>query len=761
MGKIQKLIAKMTLEEKAGLCSGEDFWHTKGIERLGIPEVMMTDGPHGLRKQAGDTDHLGLNESVPAVCFPAACAMGSSFDRDLIEDMGKTLGRECQADEVGMLLGPGVNIKRSPLCGRNFEYFSEDPYLTGKMAASYINGLQKQKIGASLKHFAANNQEYRRMTSSSEVSERALREIYLPAFEIAVKEAQPKSVMCSYNKINGEYASENHKLLTEILRDEWGFEGFVVSDWGAVNDRVKALEAGLDLEMPSSGGFNDAKIVKAVEDGTLDEAVLDRAVERILEAVFFYRNNKRKSIIFNRNKDHAKAVDYATECAVLLENNGVLPLNPESKIAYIGGFAKDPRYQGGGSSHINASEVSSALAAAEEKERQVTYAEGFPADDDESDEKAFAEAVEAAKAADVAVVFAGLPATYESEGYDREDMKLPQCQNDLIDEIVKVQKNVVVVLHNGSPVETPWADKVSAVLEMYLAGQGVGEACDRLLYGEANPSGRLAESFPYRAEDNPSYLFFKGDGKKVHYNEDVFVGYRYYDTKKVPVRWAFGHGLSYTRFDYSNLDLSAEEFAEGKTLKVQADIKNVGDVTGKEVVQLYVSDKNGTAERPLKELKGFTKVELEPGETKTVEFELTARDLSYYDEDMGGWYAPTGTYEILLAHASDDLRLSKEVKFKAKKELPFEIDKTTTVGALLAHPQTRDIIMEVMGNFKELLEPTKKERMLRNMDTDRELQKAMQRAMLENMPLKTLVSFDVPGKRVEEIIEELREALKE
>ncbi len=467
---IKKLVSEMTLEEKAGMCSGEDFWHLKKVERLGIPSVMVSDGPHGLRKQPEEADHLGIGASIVAVCFPAACATASSFDTELMNEMGKTLGEECQAENLSVLLGPAVNIKRSPLCGRNFEYLSEDPYLAGKMAAAYIRGVQSKDVGTSMKHYAANNQEYKRMSCSSNLSERTFREIYLAAFETAVKEAQPKTIMCSYNKINGTYASENHHLLTEILRDEWGFEGYVMTDWGAVADRVKGIAAGLDLEMPGSGGFNDAKIVAAVKDGSLDERLLDEAVENILKVVFSYADHRHPDAVFDRDADHEKAVKIETECAVLLENNGLLPLKADAKVAYIGEYAAKPRYQGGGSSHINASKVTSALESAEAKGRAVTYVKGFPADKDEEDEKEFAAAVQAAKEAEAAVIFAGLPDIIESEGYDRKDMKLPAGQNKLIEAVVKVQPNTVVVLHNGSPVETPWADSAAAILEMYLGG---------------------------------------------------------------------------------------------------------------------------------------------------------------------------------------------------------------------------------------------------------------------------------------------------
>lgn len=755
---IKKLVSEMTLEEKAGMCSGEDFWHLKKVERLGIPSVMVSDGPHGLRKQPEEADHLGIGASIVAVCFPAACATASSFDTELMNEMGKTLGEECQAENLSVLLGPAVNIKRSPLCGRNFEYLSEDPYLAGKMAAAYIRGVQSKDVGTSMKHYAANNQEYKRMSCSSNLSERTFREIYLAAFETAVKEAQPKTIMCSYNKINGTYASENHHLLTEILRDEWGFEGYVMTDWGAVADRVKGIAAGLDLEMPGSGGFNDAKIVAAVKDGSLDEKLLDKAVENILKVVFSYADHRHPDAVFDREADHEKAVKIETECAVLLENNGLLPLKADAKVAYIGEYAAKPRYQGGGSSHINASKVTSALESAEAKGRAVTYVKGFPADKDEEDEKELAAAVQAAKEADAAVIFAGLPDIIESEGYDRKDMKLPACQNKLIEAVVKVQPNTVVVLHNGSPVETPWADSAAAILEMYLGGQGVGEATDLLLYGEVNPSGRLAETFPLHLEDNPSYLNFPGDGTNVDYAEGIYVGYRYYDTKKMPVRWAFGHGLSYTTYTYGNLGMPAEALGDESSVKVTVDVTNTGSMAGKEVVQLYVSDKNGTAGRPAKELKGFAKVALAPGETKTVEFTLTARDLSFYHEGLGDWYAPSGTYEVLVGHASDEIALTGELSFETKKLLPLYVSGATTLGELLAHPVTVSAAGQLIEQMKSgMMGVMQGEDTAEALGTGAE----MMEAMMMGMPLKSLASFAGPeaAAQIEQMMGSLNQML--
>lgn len=738
--KIRELVRQMTLEEKAGMCSGENFWELKSVERLGIPSVWVSDGPSGLRKQVQEQDHLGLSDSIEAVCFPASCATASSYDRELLESTGETLGNECQAENVSVLLGPGVNIKRSPLCGRNFEYFSEDPYLAGEMATAYINGVQSQGIGTSMKHFAANDQEFYRMSSSSDLDERTFHEIYLPAFETAVKKAQPRTIMCSYNKINGTYASENHELLTEILRDRWGFEGAVVTDWGAVADRVKGIQAGLDLEMPGSGGYHDAKIVKAVQDGTLSEADLNLAVERVLNVVFAYVENKREGAIFDREADHRKARDAAEQCAVLLANNGVLPLKAGQKIAYIGGYARVPRYQGGGSSHVHAHRVSDALAVALERGRNVRYAEGFPTDGDEYDEARAAEAIDAARDADAAVIFAGLPDSFESEGYDRDHMGMPACQNRLIGEIAKVQKNVVVVLHNGSPVETPWANDVSAILEMYLAGEGVGEATDALLYGEANPSGKLAETFPIRVEDNPTYIDYATNPLHAIYSERVYVGYRYYDKKKMPVRWAFGHGLSYTTFEYSNLALSKDAFTDGETITVSVDVKNTGAIAGREVVQLYVADRAGTPDRPVKELKGFGKATLEPGETKTVTMELDARSLSYYEVRLHDFYAPTGEYEILVGAASDDIRLTAKLHFSSTRTLLDHVDGATTIGELLGDARTASAVQQMMQQMASADPRSEAVTDSSQSESDR----IMMERMMFQMPLKSLGSFGGP-----------------
>lgn len=693
---LKKLISQMTLEEKAGMCSGLDFWHLKGIERLGIPSVMVSDGPHGLRKQDLEADHLGINESIKAVCFPPAVLSACSFDRDLLSELGDAIGREAQAQDLSVVLGPAVNIKRSPLCGRNFEYYSEDPYLAGEAAASFIRGVQSHHVGTSIKHFAANNQEFNRMSSSSNVDERTLREIYLPAFETAVKKAAPYTVMCSYNRLNGTYASENHWLLTDVLRKEWGFQGYVMSDWGAVNNRVDALKAGLELEMPASGGINDQEIIKAVRDGSLKESVLDQAVERLLNIIFLYTDN-RENQTFELENDHKLAGKIAEESMVLLKNDQVLPLKEEEKVVVIDEFACAPRFQGGGSSHINSFKVSSFMDAVNALET-VTYVKGFSSTEDVYDPTLAEEAICAAKSADKVIICAGLPESFESEGYDRTHMKLPDCQNQLIADILTVQPNVIVVLHNGAPVEMPWLPDVKGLLEAYLGGQAVGEAAANILYGRVNPSGKLAETIPYKLSDNPSYLNF-GAGEQISYSEGVFVGYRYYDTKEMPVAFPFGYGLSYTTFAYSNLRLSSTEFSDSDTITVTVDVTNTGSCEGKEVVQLYIHDATNAVRRPIKELKGFEKVSLKPGETKTVSFTLDYRSFAWYHTDMHDWFAAAGSYEVLIGSSSREILLSETIHLSTEKKEPLHIHPNSTLGELLSDERTRSYGLYLKGKL--------------------------------------------------------------
>lgn len=748
---VKELVKQMTVEEKAGLCSGQDFWHTKAIERLGIPAVMVSDGPHGLRKQDQEADHLGLNESIKAVCFPAGCALAASFDRRMTTRLGEALGEECQAENVAVILGPAVNIKRSPLCGRNFEYYSEDPYLASEIAASHIKGVQSKNVGTSIKHFLANNQEHRRMSSSSEMDERTAREIYLAAFEGAVKQSRPWTVMCSYNRINGTYACENKKYLTDILRNELGFDGFVVSDWGAVNDRVESLKAGLELEMPSSFGINDKKIVAAVESGRLSEECLDKAVERVLNIVYKFVENRDENAVFDREADHRLSREIAAECMVLLKNDQILPLDEKADTVFIGAFAKKPRYQGGGSSHINSFKVESALDASAGMEH-ITFAPGFITEKDVVDDALIQEAVEAAKKAEAAVVFAGLPDSFESEGFDREHMSLPNCQNELIRQVAAVNPNTVVVLHNGSPVEMPWIKDVKGVLEAYLGGQAVGAATVDILFGRANPCGRLAETFPLKLEDNPSYLYYLGEGDKVEYREGVFVGYRYYDKKKMDVLFPFGHGLSYTSFVYGNLKLDKEQMSDSESLKVSVDVTNTGTRKGKEVVQLYVAPLNGSIIRPVRELRGFDKIELNPGETKTVSFQLEKRAFAYYDMEAEDWTVESADYEIQIGKSSRDIVAAAKVHVESTGKKTRCYDRNTTFGDLMKDEKAMEIAgsllkdMAVLGDAGE--------------DALGESTAAMNDAMMMYMPIRGVITFG-QGNVSEEALEELIEKINQ
>ncbi len=751
---LKELVAKMTLEEKAAMCSGADFWHTEAVERLGIPAMMVSDGPHGLRKQDQEADNLGVNDSIKAVCFPAGCGTAASFNRELITKMGEALGEECQAEGVGVILGPAVNIKRSPLCGRNFEYYSEDPYVASEIAGALIAGVQSKNVGTSIKHFLANNQEHRRLSSSSEIDERTLREIYLAAFEGAVKKQKPWTVMCSYNRINGTYAAENKEMLTDVLRKEWGFDGFVVSDWGAVNDRVPDLEAGLDLEMPSSGGVNDRLIVEAVKEGRLKEEVLDQAVENILNIVFRYEENRDKTAVFDRDKDHELAKKVAEETCVLLKNeDSILPLEEKEEIAFIGKYAGKPRYQGGGSSHINSHKVTSAWDCVKDW-GNVSFAEGFRDDVDKTDEALLTEAVELAKKAKAAVIFAGLPDSFESEGFDRTHMRMPDCQNELIARVAAVQPNTVVVLHNGSPVEMPWADQVKGILEAYLGGQAVGAAVVDILFGKVNPSGKLPETFPCQLEDNPSYLYYSGEGDRVEYREGVFVGYRYYDKKKMAVRFPFGYGLSYTTFAYSEPKISAQRIQDTDTVTIRVDVTNTGDRAGKEVVQLYVSAPDSKVIRPVRELRGFDKIELAPGETKMVSFTLDKRAFAYWNTDIHDWYVESGKYLIQIGSSSRDIAIEQEVYVESTRRLPRHYTMDTPFGDLMDDPEAMKLLEPLMQiDFLE-----KKE----DEDTTDAAAEAitadMKDAMVKYMPLRGSFSFAsgrVTPQQLQEVLDKL------
>lgn len=759
--KIQSLISQMTLEEKAGMCSGADFWHLKGVERLGIPSVMVTDGPHGLRKQAQGADHLGINESEKAICFPAGCTTASSFDRELIRKQGELLGQECQAMDVSTILGPAMNIKRSPLCGRNFEYYSEDPLVSTEMAAALIKGVQSKNVGTSAKHFVANNQEKRRMTNSSDMDERTLREIYLASFEGAVKKAKPWTVMSSYNRINGEFVGDKKEYLTEILREEWGFDGYVVSDWGAVNDRISSLAAGLDLEMPPGDYENDRLIVKAVQEGKLEESVVDQACERILNVIFRYTENRDEKAVFDYEQDHKAAAEIEAECMALLKNeNEILPLTSDKKIAFIGKYAKTPRYQGGGSSHINSWKVESALEAAKEipELANVTFAEGYQDEKDEVSEELQMKAVKAAAEADVAVLFLGLPDNFESEGYDRKHMNLPNCQNELVEKVLEVQKHVVVVLHNGSAVIMPWKDQVEGILEAYLGGEAVGKAVAEVLAGRKNPCGRLAETFPLRLEDTPCYLTYGKGYDNSDYREGVFVGYRYYTSRKMETAFPFGYGLSYTTFEYSDLQVDKKEMSDKDTVEVSVKVKNTGDCAGKTVVQLYVEAPETEVVRPVRELRGFEKIFLEAGEEKTVTFILGERAFAYWNTLIHDWYAEEGTYKVMIGENADQMCVGEEITVHPTKELPKTYSLNTCLGELMRDPKAQTVMTPFMQGMAQNDAAMDMAEANEN-DQSGVVNQEMMAAMMEGMPLRQLLSF-VPGIK-REMLEQMVNALNQ
>lgn len=659
----KNLLSQMTLEEKASLCSGADFWHMKEIKRFGLPSVMMTDGPHGLRKQAEKSDHLGLNGSVPATCFPPAVTTASSWNTGKLEQVGRAIGEEARKEEVTVVLGPGANMKRSPLCGRNFEYFSEDPYLSGEMAAAWINGLQSENVGASLKHFAGNNQEKARLAENSVIDERTLREIYLTAFEKAVKQAQPWTVMCSYNRINNVYSCENQWLLTNVLRDEWGFEGSGVTDWGAMNCRTKALKAGLELEMPGPDGYNDNMIINAVREGQLDEAVLDRAVERLLEIYEKALKNRKKE--YDAEAHHRLGREMAAESAVLLKNEDVLPLSLKKRYAVVGAFAQHPRYQGAGSSKINPHRIDSPLEELKKMGISCEYAPGYDLEKDIVDETLIQGAKEIAKEKDGVIVFAGLPDSYESEGFDRIHLDMPESHNALIRAMTEVNKNVIVVLMCGSVVLMPWRDRVQGILLAYLGGEAAGGACADLLTGRKNPSGKLAETFPLRLEDTPCYENFASEELDVLYCETLFVGYRYYDWSNKEVAYPFGYGLSYTEFEYSDMEVRWDDRQESG--QVTLNVKNTGDCSGSEVVQLYIGKRETEILRAPKELKGFVKVVLEPGEEKHVTMILDKRSFAFYDTSSSDWVIEDGVYQVCAAASSRDIRCEQEISVSGVK----------------------------------------------------------------------------------------------
>ncbi|MDN4476424.1 glycoside hydrolase family 3 C-terminal domain-containing protein [Demequina sp. SYSU T00192] len=657
--RAEKIVSTLSTDDKIRLVSGRDAWTTEPVDEHGVPSIMLTDGPHGVRKQVVATDHIGINNAAPATCFPTAVTLGSTWDPELIEEVGAALGRESRANDVAVLLGPGLNIKRHPAGGRNFEYFSEDPFLSGKMAAAMVRGIQSQGVGACLKHYAANNQEFFRMSIDTVVDDRTLRELYLTGFEIAVKESQPWTVMCSYNKVNGEHADISRTLLTDILRDEWGFDGLVMSDWHAVSDRALGICAGLDLEMPGSDGSWDSQVDAAHNSGLLTTAELDLAVTRVIDLALRTQNDKGSSQV-DPAAHHELARRAAAAGTVLLTNDGILPLERTGSIAVIGSFAKKPRYQGAGSSLVTPTQVDTfieALRASVGDAAEVHYAQGYDAATGETEEALLAEVRDAARKADVVIVLAGLPDSYESEGFDREHLRLPDGHIATIAAATEANHRTVVALLNGAPIEMPWSDGPAAIVEAYLGGQAGGSALADVILGDVAPGGRLAESFPVSASDLPAARDFARHAKQVQYREGLYVGYRFHDAAGVPARFPFGHGLTYTAFDHSGL--TVRKTKDGYSVTVT--VTNVGPRAGSEVVQVYVRDPESTVYRPEKELKGFAKVHLEPGTSQKVTVRLDRRALAVWDVRSQEWRVETGGYEILVGASSTDIRARRTV----------------------------------------------------------------------------------------------------
>lgn len=700
--RIVQLISRMTLEEKAAFCSGQNNADTKKIGHLGIPSIKMHDGPNGMRKQdeTSNDENFGAYLAVKATCFPSGCALASSWDVDLMKEVAQTIAQECLTESLSILLGPSINIKRSPTCGRNFEYLSEDPFLAGKLAAAYITALQKCGVSAGIKHFAANNQETRRQTADMQIDERTLREIYLTAFEIAVKESKPQTLMCAYNRLNGDYCSEHQMLLHKILRSEWNYDGMVMSDWGGVNDRVLALKAGLDLEMPYSGDENTQKIIKAVISGELDENILDISVKRILHVVFSNLPNSTDHKSFNVEAHHLIARKACAESAVLLKNHSdILPLSKEQNVLLVGEFVRKIKYQGGGAAYVRATMIDNIESCLAHDFPHLNYVLGYRGT--KSNHALLTEAVEAAKKADAVIILAGLPAEWESEAFDRKHMSMPQNQIELIEAVAEANRSVVVVLCNGSPIEMPWADNVDAILEMYLSGQALGGGLSDLLSGRVNPSGKLAESFPLKYEHNPAYLNFANHSDYAQYREGLFVGYRYYTTKKFPVRFPFGYGLSYTTYSYSDLQISSTSSDAPYNIEVSVTVKNCGKVFGKEIVQLYVHQCHPRVLRPNRELKGFSKVALYPGKSQRITFSLNMRSFAYYNDVISDWCVDQDNYTIMIGASSEDIRLQQTIDLPFSSKHHPNITLNTTVGDVLTDPKRGKLLLDTIRKYAE------------------------------------------------------------
>ncbi|MCS6556026.1 glycoside hydrolase family 3 C-terminal domain-containing protein [Curtobacterium flaccumfaciens] len=735
-------LQSLTLEEQASLLSGRDFWTTKPLPQHGVPAIVLTDGPHGVRLQGGNADHLGINDSVHATCFPPAVAIGSSWNPDASSRMGAAVAAEARALGVNVVLGPGVNIKRSPLCGRNFEYYSEDPYLSGVLGADFVKALQSAGVGASVKHFAANNQETDRMRVSADVDERTLREIYLPAFERVVKEAAPATVMCSYNKINGVYSSENPWLLTDLLRSEWGYQGAVVSDWGAVSNRVAALRAGMDLEMPGSGGDTDQQIIDAVRRGELDPNTVTEAARRVLQLTELHTAPAGE---LNIDASHDLARELAEESAVLLRNeDDALPLQTNARVAVIGGFATTPRFQGGGSSHINPTKIDVPLEAlrSHPDARQVEFAEGFPVSGDGTvDDVLLMEAVSVARGSDVAVIFAGLAEADESEGFDRENLNLPADQIAVIQAVSAAAPQTVVVLSHGGVVSLePWHDGVDAILDGFLLGQAGGSALANLLYGSTNPSGHLAETIPLRLADIPSYLNFPGEQGHVRYGEGVMVGYRHHTTLNSPVRYPFGHGLSYTTFSTDHVEVTV---LDDVTAEVAVTITNTGPRAGRHVVQVYVATETGPVRRPARELRAFEKIGLDSGESTTITLQLDRRSFAYWDITEHDWVVAPGDYTVQIGASAHTVVAEQTITLLGEERMqPLTLD--STVGEWFSHPAVGPAIMQGMAA---------------SMTEEQQAQAAQQQdqlRMVESMPMRQFLSFTgdmFPASALESLME--------
>jgi len=723
---IDQLLGELTLEEKASLTSGSSFWYTAPVERLGIPRIMVSDGPHGLRAQPGEGDHLGIGGSLPATCFPTASAIASAWNPDLLRRVGEALAQEARACNLSVILGPGINMKRSPLCGRNFEYFSEDPFLAGELAVGHVNGIQSRGIGTSVKHYAANNQETDRLRVDAQVDERSLREIYLPAFERVVTAEQPWTIMCSYNKVNGLSASENPWLLTTVLREEFGFEGLVVSDWGAVYHRVPALLAGLDLEMPPALGRSPESIVAAVQAGELPPEGLDARVRTVLELVAKGLPVLAVDESFDADAHHALAREAAAESVVLLKNDGLLPLPADARIAVVGEFARTPRFQGAGSSQVNPTRVEALLDELRAVYGEIGFAAGYGIGTTDNDDGLLAEAEQVAGAADMVVMVIGLPGADESEGFDRTHMNLPGNQLAALKAVAAANPNVVVVLVNGSTVAlgdvTPHA---KALVEAWLGGQAAGGAIADVLTGRVNPSGRLAETIPHRLEDNSSYLNFPGDSQVVRYGEGLFIGYRGYDKAHQEVAFPFGFGLSYTSFQMSDLQVTTRGSASEGTLAatVAVTVTNTGAVPGAEVVQVYVADVESSVARPVRELKGFTKVVLEPGASQSVSIELDQRAFSFWSTKLRRWAVEAGDFVVAVGPSSRDLPLTETVAVDAPR-IAGPLDRDSTLEEWLSDPVGKELIEREVANGQAAAA------------MDEELL-----PIIGNMPMSTLASF--------------------